>query len=75
MLVAAFFQIAVLLGMIFLNAAPLFLGKTILVRVVPMDPRDMFRGDYVILGYEFSRDIGLLSIEGIPPNLTYSEKK
>jgi len=25
------------------------------LRVVPVDPRDLFRGDYVILRYEFSR--------------------
>ena len=30
-------------------------GETILLRVVPVDPRDLFRGDYVILSYEISR--------------------
>jgi uncharacterized membrane-anchored protein len=30
-------------------------GQTVLVRVVPVDPRDLFRGDYVRLSYEFSR--------------------
>jgi uncharacterized membrane-anchored protein len=27
----------------------------VLVRVQPVDPRDLFRGDYVILSYDFSR--------------------
>ena len=30
-------------------------GETVLLRVVPVDPRDMFRGDYVALSYDFSR--------------------
>ena len=30
-------------------------GEPVLLRVVPVDPRDMFRGDYVTLSYEFSR--------------------
>ncbi len=29
-------------------------GREITVDVVPVDPRDIFRGDYVILGYPFS---------------------
>lgn len=32
-------------------------GETILLRVVPVDPRDMFRGQYVALSYEFSRQL------------------
>lgn len=48
-------QLAILLGMIALRAAPLVTGQTVLVRVEPVDPRDLFRGDYVILSYPFSR--------------------
>ena len=48
-------QLAILLGMIALRAAPLVTGQTVLVRVEPVDPRDLFRGDYVILSYDFSR--------------------
>ncbi len=29
-------------------------GREITMKVVPVDPRDLFRGDYVILGYELS---------------------
>jgi uncharacterized membrane-anchored protein len=49
------FQLLVLVGMIAVKAAPLVTGDTVLLRVRPVDPRDMFRGDYVILSYEFSR--------------------
>lgn len=30
-------------------------GNTVRLRVVPVDPRDLFRGEYVILGYDISR--------------------
>lgn len=54
-LVGVALQIVMLLGMIASHAAPILTGDTLLLRVVPVDPRDLFRGDYVILGYEFSR--------------------
>lgn len=49
------FQVLVLLGMIALKTAVLTGGDTLLFRVQPVDPRDLFRGDYVILGYAFSQ--------------------
>ncbi len=54
-LIGAAAQIVVLVGMIGLHSLPLLRGKTVLLRVQPVDPRDMFRGDYVTLSYEFSR--------------------
>ncbi|MEX2015730.1 MAG: GDYXXLXY domain-containing protein [Candidatus Hydrogenedentales bacterium] len=69
---AAGFHLAVLLTMVAFQATPLLTGETILVRVIPIDPRDMFRGDYVILSYEFSR-IPTEGIEGLPLNLYYSD--
>jgi uncharacterized membrane-anchored protein len=48
-------QLIVLLGLVAVNAAPLLVGDNVMLRVVPVDPRDLLRGDYVILGYEFSR--------------------
>lgn len=30
-------------------------GREVVAEVIPVDPRDFFRGDYVILGYEFTR--------------------
>jgi hypothetical protein len=48
-------QLVILVAMIGLRAIPLVTGHTVLVRVQPVDPRDLFRGDYVILSYDFSR--------------------
>lgn len=48
-------HVLILVAMIVLRLVPLLTGDTILVRVVPVDPRDLFRGDYVTLSYEFSR--------------------
>ena len=67
-------QLAILLGMIALRAAPLVSGQTVLVRVQPVDPRDLFRGDYVILSYDFSRT-SPDSIAGLPANERGSWKK
>jgi len=64
---AAGLQLVVLLAMIALRAVPLLSGDTLLVRVVPVDPRDLFRGDYVALGYAFSR-LPAAGVEGLPPD-------
>ena len=55
LLVTVAAQLLILVGMIALRAIPLVTGQTVLVRVMPVDPRDLFRGDYVILSYDFSR--------------------
>lgn len=47
-------QLIVLVSMIAQGMRPLVFGNTILLRVVPVDPRDLFRGDYVILRYDFT---------------------
>ena len=64
LLVTAAAQLLVLVGMIAARAMPLVTGQTVLVRVVPVDPRDLFRGDYVRLSYEFSR-VPSQGIQGI----------
>lgn len=48
-------QLIVLSYMVYKPAKTLLSGESILVHVVPVDPRDLFRGDYVILSYEMSR--------------------
>jgi uncharacterized membrane-anchored protein len=57
-------QLLILVAMIALRAIPLVTGQTVLVRVQPVDPRDLFRGDYVILSYDFSR-VPREGIEGL----------
>jgi len=55
-LVAAFvLQIALIGWMIADRALLLKNGREIRLAVVPVDPRDLFRGDYVVLSYGFSR--------------------
>lgn len=49
------FQLAVLCSMIAMRAWVLWHGDVYYVRVRPVDPRDLLRGDFVILSYDFSR--------------------
>jgi Uncharacterized membrane-anchored protein len=66
LLVVAFvgLQIAILVLMIVLDGLPLVLGERLRLKVVPVDPRDLFRGDYVVLDYGFNR-LGRQA-EGLP---------
>jgi uncharacterized membrane-anchored protein len=66
LLIGAAAQIVVLLGMIGMRTIPFLRGETVLLRVQPVDPRDLFRGDYVILGYDFSR-LPANAIPGLVP--------
>ena len=51
----AFVQAAVLGWMIWERAHLLATGREVVLEVVPVDPRSLFRGDYVILAYDMSR--------------------
>jgi uncharacterized membrane-anchored protein len=57
-------QVLLLLGMIGSRAAVLRSGRTVLLRVVPVDPRDLIRGDYVTLGYEISQVAPIPTVPG-----------
>jgi uncharacterized membrane-anchored protein len=48
-------QLLVLVGMILGHTVPFVGARTVLLQVEPVDPRDLFRGDYVTLGYAFNR--------------------
>jgi uncharacterized membrane-anchored protein len=48
-------QLVILVAMIVLDGLPLILGERVRLQVVPVDPRDLFRGDYVVLRYDFTR--------------------
>jgi uncharacterized membrane-anchored protein len=52
---AVVIQVVILVAMIVLDGLPLLLGQRVKLPVVPVDPRDFFRGDYVVLSYDFSR--------------------
>lgn len=54
LILAIIFQIIVLLSLYINTQIPLYFGKEIKVLASPVDPRDMFRGNYVELDYDFS---------------------
>ncbi|MGQ0671732.1 MAG: GDYXXLXY domain-containing protein [Hyphomicrobium sp.] len=47
-------QLGVLFSIVWGRVDLLKNGREVTVDVVPVDPRDIFRGDYVVLGYPFS---------------------
>lgn len=51
---AAIFHLLSLVFMVLWSALPLIFGQSIRVMVQPVDPRSLFRGNYVILSYPFS---------------------
>ncbi|AKB36653.1 putative membrane-anchored protein [Methanosarcina siciliae C2J] len=56
------FWLLIFSGFILFKEYTLKTGKEILLKTEPVDPRDLFRGDYVILNYEIST----LDLEKIP---------
>lgn len=53
-IIAAALQLVVLVFMAAEREAVLLWGRPVHLRTMPIDPRDIFRGDYVRLGYEIS---------------------
>jgi uncharacterized membrane-anchored protein len=51
----AIFHLLSLVFMVVWSALPLVFGQSIKVMVEPVDPRSLFRGNYVILSYPFSQ--------------------
>lgn len=71
-LIVALLQIGFLSWVIVGRAAILRNGAEVLLRVEPIDPRDLLRGDYVRLGYAISNlPLGLIADR--PPDMTISE--
>jgi uncharacterized membrane-anchored protein len=52
---AILFQLVILLGGYISAALPLWIGKEIKIETIPVDPRSIFRGDYIRLNYAISR--------------------
>lgn len=44
-------QLAIPAGMVAIEEVPMLGARTVRLRVFPVDPRDFFRGDYVVLGF------------------------
>jgi uncharacterized membrane-anchored protein len=53
-LLLGLFWLAIIGGFVAYKELTLRTGTEILLRTVPVDPRDLFRGDYVILRYDIS---------------------
>jgi uncharacterized membrane-anchored protein len=68
---AAAFQFLVLSSMIVGQVVPFQGAGVVLLRVTPVDPRDLLRGDYVTLGYEISQ-VAPGEIAGLPAGSTWS---
>lgn len=60
------FWVIIIIGLIASKEFILRTGDEVLLKTVPVDPRDLFRGDYVILRYEISR----LDLNNIPSDYT-----
>jgi len=59
------FWLLIIAGLVGGKEYTLSTGQDVLLRTVPIDPRDLFRGDYVILNYEISR----LDISGLTTDI------
>ncbi|MEQ1753833.1 MAG: GDYXXLXY domain-containing protein [Micropepsaceae bacterium] len=61
-LIVVALQTLALAYMIFERQQMLDSARVVTLKVVPVDPRDMFRGDYVVLNYDISRvDVATLA--------------
>jgi len=47
-------QVVFLLGIVGYRETILTLGRTVVLQTIPVDPRDLFEGEYVVLRYEIS---------------------
>jgi uncharacterized membrane-anchored protein len=63
--VVALAQIAFLAWMIAGRAAILRNGHEVVLKIEPVDPRDLFRGDYVRLGYDIA-SVPMASVVNVP---------
>lgn|GEM_PF-342895 len=65
-------QVLILVGMIVGKVFVLQTGESVLLKIVPVDPRDLFRGDYVTLSYDLSSipTYAPPSVRSAPPGTT-----
>ncbi|MTI82021.1 MAG: GDYXXLXY domain-containing protein [Firmicutes bacterium] len=68
-IIAGLIPIIILLSMTILPLRALLLGDEILLETEPYDPRDLFRGDYVVLNYKINE----LDYAKLPEELTRNE--
>ena len=56
------FWLAMIGGFIISKQMTLWTGTEVFLKTVPVDPRDLFRGDYVVLRY----DISTINLDAVP---------
>ncbi len=66
-IVAMIVPAAVMVAFLGVNLFTLTSGEEILLKVAPVDPRDLFRGDYVALTYEISR----INLDTVPQDALF----
>lgn len=71
LVIVALAQTLALVWMVAGRVSLLSSGREIVLETVPVDPRSLFRGDYVRLGYKISR----LEGEDLPPELALKRKR
>lgn len=71
-LVVALAQVGFLSWIIMGRAAVLRSGQDVLLKVAPIDPRDLLRGDYVTLDYEI-RDVPVAIVSNAPKGTFMSQ--
>ncbi len=54
-ILAVLVQIVIILALVLTQISILFSPKTIFLKIVPEDPRDLLRGDYITFQYNISR--------------------
>jgi uncharacterized membrane-anchored protein len=59
--------LAMIGGFIFSKQMTLLTGTEVLLKTVPVDPRDLFRGDYVVLRYDIST-VDLNNVRSVDEN-------
>lgn len=67
-LAAAVLQVLIIVGFAAAREATVRFGTEVVLQTVPVDPRDVFRGDYVVLRYEIS---SVELCEGAPGSTVY----
>lgn len=61
--------------MVLNSYAVIFWGEKVLLKVEPVDPRSLFQGDYVRLGYSFSNlDLTKIQHDLDPEKIEYQDK-
>ncbi len=65
-IVAVALQLGLLAGSGCVHAFTYFTGTNVVLKATPVDPRDLFRGDYLSLTYDIA-DLNLEKAHGYPP--------